>query len=175
MYLELSREIAALKISGVKVTGKVRTTETVRTDKKEATSLVGVLRGADFDILEKLSKADLGNYTLSVGQVQSGFGDLHFEHVYVAQLNNRNVRERLTVNEFLNCFRNQEMKQALILNRLHTVSDALVKALEFKAAKQLVKGVNTSSARVRQVGEEGWVDRLEEIVRKLTGKKELLC
>ncbi|KAL3265697.1 hypothetical protein HHI36_009900 [Cryptolaemus montrouzieri] len=91
-YLELSREIAALNISNVEVAEKGRTTESIRqrswTEKEKATALVGVLGGTALDILEELSKTHLGNYTLIVEQLQSRFGDLHFEHVYGAQVNN---------------------------------------------------------------------------------------
>ncbi|KAL3286660.1 hypothetical protein HHI36_001159 [Cryptolaemus montrouzieri] len=61
------------------------------------------------------------------------------------------------------------MKQALTLNRSHTVSNALV-----KAAKQLVEGVNQSSARMRQVGEDGWVDSFFGKLKPVNEKGQVL-
>ncbi|KAL3286617.1 hypothetical protein HHI36_001116 [Cryptolaemus montrouzieri] len=77
--------MATLKINNVEVDEKGQTSEAVR----KASALVGVLQGAAVDILEKLYKAGLGNYTLIVEQQQSKFGDLYYEHVYGDQLNNR--------------------------------------------------------------------------------------
>ncbi|KAL3290370.1 hypothetical protein HHI36_023712 [Cryptolaemus montrouzieri] len=132
-YLELSREMATLKISNVEVAEKGRTTEAVRV---------------------RLPKFD---------------GSKPWKIHFIPLPRRRKLLHWLVFYEGSKDEAGPHLKQP------HTVSDALVKALEFEAAKQLVKGVNQSSARVRQVGEDGWVDKLEEIVRKLTDKKELRC
>ncbi|KAL3282368.1 hypothetical protein HHI36_005554 [Cryptolaemus montrouzieri] len=65
-YLELSREMATLKMSNVEVTEKGRTTQTVR------------VRLPEFDGSKP--------WEIYFKQFEA---NLHFEHVYFAQLNNR--------------------------------------------------------------------------------------
>lgn len=162
----------------------------------KVTALILALRGEATAILETLSVEERTDYHQLVKRLEMRYGQANFEHVYHSQLRSRyqksneslqqfetdiarlvrlaypgtpeNVMERLAVQSFLDGLRDQEMRQALTLARPTTLVDALTRALEFEAAKQVSK----SQARVRVVQEgSGSVDER----RGFEGKKQTRC
>ncbi|KAK9885731.1 hypothetical protein WA026_012500 [Henosepilachna vigintioctopunctata] len=150
-------------------------------DKIKAVDLILSLRGKTADVLQKASERDQEDYLLLMKALGSRYGDNHKEMLHQAQLEVRcqqhNERlqefhadiERLTrlaypmvtedmlelfcIKSFISGLRDSELIQHLKIIRPKTGTEALVRALEFEAAKATPTQSRTSH-KVRQVEKE---------------------
>ncbi|KAJ8936966.1 hypothetical protein NQ318_015629 [Aromia moschata] len=139
------------------------------TSQEMATSLVISLRGQALETLQSIPEEQQHDYDRIVGALEIRYRHKYLRQVYQSQIKSRQQRsneslqeyeadiERLAPKEFLEQIGIQtfidglldtEMQQALRLGRHTTISDALIAALEFKAAKEASRSYKT---RVRQV------------------------
>ncbi|KAJ8952775.1 hypothetical protein NQ318_008092 [Aromia moschata] len=131
-----------------------------------ATSLVISLRGQALEILQSIPEEQQNDYDRIVGSLEIKYGHKYLRQLYQSQIKSRQQRsneslqeyeadieqlvhlaypqapkdflEQISIHTFIDELVDTEMQQALRLGR-HTqvrVSDALVAALEFKAAKE---------------------------------------
>ncbi|KAJ8934750.1 hypothetical protein NQ318_004600 [Aromia moschata] len=140
-----------------------------------ATSLVISLRGQALEILQSIPEEQQNDYDRIVGALEIRYGHKYLRQVYQSQIKSRQQRsneslqeyeadverlvhlaypqapkeflEQIGIQTFIDGLVDTEMQQALRLGRHTTISDALIAALEFKAAKEASRSYKT---RVRQ-------------------------
>ncbi|KAJ8943097.1 hypothetical protein NQ318_009171 [Aromia moschata] len=146
------------------------------TPQEMATSLVISLRGQALEILQSIPEEQQNDYDRIVGALEIRYGHKYLRQVYQSQIKSRQQRsneslqeyeadverlvhlaypqtpkeffEQIGIQTFIDGLVDIEMQQALRLGRHNTISDALVAALEFKAAKEASRSYKF---RVRQV------------------------
>ncbi|KAJ8942968.1 hypothetical protein NQ318_016743 [Aromia moschata] len=146
------------------------------TSQEMATSLVISLRGQALEILQSIPEEQQNDYDRIVGALEIRYGHKYLRQVYQSQIKSRQQRsneslqeyeadierlihlaypqapkeflEQIGIQTFIDGLVDTEMQQALRLGRHTTISDALIAALEFKAAKEASRSYKT---RVRQV------------------------
>ncbi|KAJ8942120.1 hypothetical protein NQ318_000715 [Aromia moschata] len=134
------------------------------TPQEMATSLVISLRGQALEILQSIPEEQQNDYDRIVGALEIRYGHKYLRQVYQSQIKSRQQRsneslqeyeadierlihlaypqapkeflEQIGIQTFIDGLVDTEMQQALRLGRHTTISDALVAALEFKAAKE---------------------------------------
>ncbi|KAJ8952318.1 hypothetical protein NQ318_017212 [Aromia moschata] len=129
------------------------------TSQEMATSLVISLRGQSLEILQSIPEEQQNDYDRIVGaleirQQRSNESLQEYEadierlvHLAYPQAP-KEFLEQIGIQTFIDGLLDTEMQQALRLGRYTTISDALIAALEFKAAKEASRSYKT---RVRQV------------------------
>ncbi|KAJ8939220.1 hypothetical protein NQ318_014921, partial [Aromia moschata] len=145
------------------------------TPQEMATSLVISLRGQALEILQSIPEEQQNDYDRIVGTLEIRYGHKYLRQVYQSQIKSRQQRsneslqeyeadierlihlaypqapkeflEQIGIQTFIDGLVDTEMQQALRLGRHTTISDALIAALEFKAAKEASRSYKT---RVRQ-------------------------
>ncbi|KAJ8935901.1 hypothetical protein NQ318_016234 [Aromia moschata] len=146
------------------------------TSQEMATSLVISLRGQALEILQSIPEEQQNDYDRIIGALEIRYGHKYLRQVYQSQIKSRQQRsneslqeyeadierlihlaypqapkeflEQIGIQTFIDGLVDTEMQQALRLGRHTTISDALVAALEFKAAKEASRSYKS---RVRQV------------------------
>ncbi|KAJ8944180.1 hypothetical protein NQ318_016160 [Aromia moschata] len=146
------------------------------TSQEMATSLVISLRGQALEILQSIPEEQQNDYDRIIGALEVRYGHKYLRQVYQYQIKSRQQRsneslqeyeadierlihlaypqapkeflEQIGIQTFIDGLVDTEMQQALRLGRHTTISDALIAALEFKAAKEASRSYKT---RVRQV------------------------
>ncbi|KAJ8952765.1 hypothetical protein NQ318_008081 [Aromia moschata] len=134
------------------------------TPQEMATSLVISLRGQALEILQSIPEEQQNDYDRIVGALEIRYGHKYLRQVYQSQIKSRQQRtneslqeyeadierlihlaypqapkeflEQIGIQTFIDGLLDTEMQQALLLGRHATISDALIAALEFKAAKE---------------------------------------
>ncbi|KAJ8952825.1 hypothetical protein NQ318_008146 [Aromia moschata] len=134
------------------------------TPQEMATSLVISLRGQALEILQSIPEEQQNDYDRIVGALEIRYGHKYLRQVYQSQIKSRQQRsneslqeyeadierlihlaypqapkeflEQIGIQTFIDGLVDTEMQQALRLGRHATISDALIAALEFKAAKE---------------------------------------
>ncbi|KAJ8937218.1 hypothetical protein NQ318_005922 [Aromia moschata] len=134
------------------------------TPQEMATSLVIALRGQALEILQSIPEEQQNDYDRIVGALEIRYGHKYLRQVYQSQIKSRQQRsneslqeyeadierlihlaypqapkeflEQIGIQTFIDGLVDTEMQQALRLGRHATISDALIAALEFKAAKE---------------------------------------
>ncbi|KAJ8952772.1 hypothetical protein NQ318_008089, partial [Aromia moschata] len=134
------------------------------TPQEMATSLVISLRGQALEILQSIPEEQQNDYDRIVGALEIRYGHKYLRQVYQSQIKSRQQRsneslqeyeadierlihlaypqapkeflEQIGIQTFIDGLLDTEMQQALRLGRHTTISDALIAALEFKAAKE---------------------------------------
>ncbi|KAJ8946169.1 hypothetical protein NQ318_004422 [Aromia moschata] len=134
------------------------------TPQEMATSLVISLRGQALEILQSIPEEQQNDYDRIVGALEIRYGHKYLRQVYQSQIKSRQQRsneslqeyeadierlihlaypqapkeflEQIGIQTFIDGLLDSEMQQALRLGRHATISDALIAALEFKAAKE---------------------------------------
>ncbi|KAJ8949486.1 hypothetical protein NQ318_005953 [Aromia moschata] len=134
------------------------------TSQEMATSLVISLRGQALEILQSIPEEQQNDYDRIVGALEIRYGHKYLRQVYQSQIKSRQQRtneslqeyeadierlihlaypqapkeflEQIGIQTFIDGLLDTEMQQALRLGRHTTISDVLVAALEFKAAKE---------------------------------------
>ncbi|KAJ8939409.1 hypothetical protein NQ318_007668, partial [Aromia moschata] len=145
------------------------------TSQEMATSLVISLRGQALEILQSIPEEQQNDYDRIIGALEIRYGHKYLRQVYQSQIKSRQQRsneslqeyeadierlihlaypqapkeflEQIGIQTFIDGLVDTEMQQALRLGRHTTISDALIAALEFKAAKEASRSYKT---RVRQ-------------------------
>ncbi|KAJ8942552.1 hypothetical protein NQ318_021954 [Aromia moschata] len=133
------------------------------TSQEMATSLVISLRGQALEILQSIPEEQQNDYDRIIGALEIRYGHKYIRQVYQSQIKSRQQRsneslqeyeadierlihlaypqapkeflEQIGIQTFIDGLVDTEMQQALRLGRHTTISDALIAALEFKAAK----------------------------------------
>ncbi|KAJ8936945.1 hypothetical protein NQ318_015563 [Aromia moschata] len=146
------------------------------TPQEMATSLVISLRGQALEILQSIPEEQQNDYDRIVGALEIRYGHKYLRQVYQSQIKSRQQRsneslqeyeadierlihlaypqapkeflEQIGIQTFIDGLVDTEMQQALRLGRHTTISDALVAALEFKAAKEASRSYKSRGARV---------------------------
>ncbi|KAJ8944177.1 hypothetical protein NQ318_016157 [Aromia moschata] len=146
------------------------------TPQEMATSLVISLRGQALEILQSIPEEQQNDYDRIVGALEIRYGHKYLRQVYQSQIKSRQQRsneslqeyeadierlihlaypqapkeflEQIGIQTFIDGLVDTEMQQALRLGRHATISDALIAALEFKAAKEASRNYKP---KVRQV------------------------
>ncbi|KAJ8943795.1 hypothetical protein NQ318_012440 [Aromia moschata] len=170
------------------------------TPQEMATSLVISLRGQALEILQSIPEEQQNDYDRIVGALEIRYGHKYLRQVYQSQIKSRQQRsneslqeyeadierlihlaypqapkeflEQIGIQTFIDGLVDTEMQQALRLGRHTTISDALVAALEFKAAKEASRSYKS---RVRQVKFDECQSlqvTLEKIMRELNEIKQ---
>ncbi|KAJ8938834.1 hypothetical protein NQ318_000829 [Aromia moschata] len=134
------------------------------TSQEMATSLVISLRGQALEILQSIPEEQQNDYDRIIGALEIRYGHKYLRQVYQSQIKSRQQRsneslqeyeadierlihlaypqapkeflEQIGIQTFIDGLVDTEMQQALRLGRHATISDALIAALEFKAAKE---------------------------------------
>ncbi|KAJ8946263.1 hypothetical protein NQ318_004632 [Aromia moschata] len=134
------------------------------TPQEMATSLVISPRGQALEILQSIPEEQQNDYDRIVGALEIRYGHKYLRQVYQSQIKSRQQRsneslqeyeadierlihlaypqapkeflEQIGIQTFIDGLLDSEMQQALRLGRHTTISDALIAALEFKAAKE---------------------------------------
>ncbi|KAJ8954406.1 hypothetical protein NQ318_011080 [Aromia moschata] len=134
------------------------------TSQEMATSLVISLRGQALEILQSIPEERQNDYDRIVGALEIRYGHKYLRQVYQSQIKSRQQRtneslqeyeadierlvhlaypqapkeflEQIGIQTFIDGLLDTEMQQALRLGRHTTICDALIAALEFKAAKE---------------------------------------
>ncbi|KAJ8954294.1 hypothetical protein NQ318_005877 [Aromia moschata] len=143
------------------------------TPQEMATSLVISLRGQALEILHSIPEEQQNDYDRIVGALEIRYGHKYLRQVYQSQIKSRQQRsneslqeyeadierlihlaypqapkeflEQIGIQTFIDGLVDTEMQQALRLGRHTTISDALVAALEFKAAKEASRSYKSRS------------------------------
>ncbi|KAJ8932554.1 hypothetical protein NQ318_004708 [Aromia moschata] len=143
------------------------------TPQEMATSLVISLRGQALEILQSIPEEQQNDYDRIVGALEIRYGHKYLRQVYQSQIKSRQQRsneslqeyeadierlihlaypqapkeflEQIGIQTFIDGLVDTEMQQALRLGRHTTISDALVAALEFKAAKEASRSYKSRS------------------------------
>ncbi|KAJ8936913.1 hypothetical protein NQ318_010940 [Aromia moschata] len=134
------------------------------TPQEMATSLVISLRGQALEILQSIPEEQQNDYDRIVGALEIRYGHKYLRQVYQSQIKSRQQRtneslqeyeadierlvhlaypqapkeflEQIGIQTFIDGLLDTEMQQALRLGRHTMICDALIAALEFKAAKE---------------------------------------
>ncbi|KAJ8962691.1 hypothetical protein NQ318_001088 [Aromia moschata] len=132
--------------------------------KKWLLKLVISLRGQALEILQSIPEEQQNDYDRIIGALEIRYGHKYLRQVYQSQIKSRQQRsneslqeyeadierlihlaypqapkeflEQIGIQTFIDGLLDSEMQQALRLGRHTTISDALIAALEFKAAKE---------------------------------------
>ncbi|KAJ8962919.1 hypothetical protein NQ318_001330 [Aromia moschata] len=162
------------------------------TPQEMATSLVISLRGQALEILQSIPEEQQNDYDRIVGALEIRYGHKYLRQVYQSQIKSRQQRsneslqeyeadierlihlaypqapkeflEQIGIQTFIDGLVDTEMQQALRLGRHTTISDALIAALEFKAAKEASRSYKslikvamqreTQDAQVREMSDQ---------------------
>ncbi|KAJ8949276.1 hypothetical protein NQ318_022791 [Aromia moschata] len=147
------------------------------TPQEMATSLVISLRGQALEILQSIPEEQQNDYDRIVGALEIRYGHKYLRQVYQSQIKSRQQRsneslqeyeadierlihlaypqapkeflEQIGIQTFIDGLVDTEMQQALRLGRHTTISDALVAALEFKAAKEASRSYKSRGGACR--------------------------
>ncbi|KAJ8962270.1 hypothetical protein NQ318_018249 [Aromia moschata] len=169
------------------------------TPQEMATSLVISLRGQALEILQSIPEEQQNDYDRIVGALEIRYGHKYLRQVYQSQIKSRQQRsneslqeyeadierlihlaypqapkeflEQIGIQTFIDGLVDIEMQQALRLGRHTTISDALVAALEFKAAKEASR---TYKSRERQSFPNPRPKTSFQITSKKFGKRQLV-
>ncbi|KAJ8956837.1 hypothetical protein NQ318_014251 [Aromia moschata] len=147
------------------------------TSQEMATSLVISLRGQALEILQSIPEEQQNDYDRIIGALEIRYGHKYLRQVYQSQIKSRQQRsneslqeyeadierlihlaypqapkeflEQIGIQTFIDGLVDTEMQQALRLGRHTTISDALIAALEFKAAKEASRSYKTRERQVK--------------------------
>ncbi|KAJ8962745.1 hypothetical protein NQ318_001143 [Aromia moschata] len=155
------------------------------TPQEMATSLVISLRGQALEILQSIPEEQQNDYDRIVGTLEIRAGskevmslfkntkltsnDLSIWHT-LKHL--KNFSSKLASRLLFDGLLDTEMQQALRLGRHTTISDALIAALEFKAAKEASRSYKTRVRQVKFDECQSLQETLEKIMRELNEIKQ---
>ncbi|KAJ8952419.1 hypothetical protein NQ318_014511, partial [Aromia moschata] len=167
------------------------------TSQEMATSLVISLRGQALEILQSIPEEQQNDYDRIVRALEISYGHKYLRQVYQSQIKSRQQRtneslqeyeadierlihlaylqapkeflEQIGIQTFIDGLLDTEMQQALRLGRHTTISDVLVAALEFKAAKEASRSYKPL---VRQVKFEECQSLEDTIKKELERRKQ---
>ncbi|KAJ8948174.1 hypothetical protein NQ318_010447 [Aromia moschata] len=170
------------------------------TPQEMATSLVISLRGQALEILQSIPEEQQNDYDRIVGALEIRYGHKYLRQVYQSQIKSRQQRsneslqeyeadierlvhlaypqapkeflEQIGIQTFIDGLLDTEMQQALRLGRHTTISDALIAALEFKAAKEASRSYKTRIRQVKFDECQSLQETLEKIMRELNEIKQ---
>ncbi|KAJ8962301.1 hypothetical protein NQ318_018280 [Aromia moschata] len=170
------------------------------TSQEMATSLVISLRGQALEILQSIPEEQQNDYDRIVGALEIRYGHKYLRQVYQSQIKSRQQRsneslqeyeadierlihlaypqapkeflEQIGIQTFIDGLLDTEMQQALRLGRHTTISDALIAALEFKAAKEASRSYKTRIRQVKFDECQSLQETLEKIMRELNEIKQ---
>ncbi|KAJ8953812.1 hypothetical protein NQ318_006660 [Aromia moschata] len=151
------------------------------TPQEMATSLVISLRGQALEILQSIPEEQQNDYDRIVGALEIRYGHKYLRQVYQSQIKSRQQRtneslqeyeadierlihlaypqapkeflEQIGIQTFIDGLLDTEMQQALRLGRHTTISDVLVAALEFKAAKEASRNYKPKQRNSRSLAQ----------------------
>ncbi|KAJ8948000.1 hypothetical protein NQ318_011887 [Aromia moschata] len=163
------------------------------TPQEMATSLVISLRGQALEILQSIPEEQQNDYDRIVGALEIRYGHKYLRQVYQSQIKSRQQRtneslqeyeadierlvhlaypqapkeflEQIGIQTFIDGLLDTEMQQALRLGRHTTICDALIAALEFKAAKEASRSYKSL---VRQVKFDECQENQDAQVREMS-------
>ncbi|KAJ8952837.1 hypothetical protein NQ318_008158 [Aromia moschata] len=170
------------------------------TSQEMATSLVISLRGQALEILQSIPEEQQNDYDRIIGALEIRYGHKYLRQVYQSQIKSRQQRsneslqeyeadierlihlaypqapkeflEQIGIQTFIDGLLDTEMQQALRLGRHTTISDALIAALEFKAAKEASRSYKTRVRQVKFDECQSLQETLEKIMRELNEIKQ---
>ncbi|KAJ8949819.1 hypothetical protein NQ318_000517 [Aromia moschata] len=171
------------------------------TPQEMATSLVISLRGQALEILQSIPEEQQNDYDRIVGALEIRYGHKYLRQVYQSQIKSRQQRtneslqeyeadierlihlaypqapkeflEQIGIQTFIDGLLDTEMQQALWLGRHTTISDVLVAALEFKAAKEASRNYKPKVRQVTFDESQSLKETIEKIMRDtLNGMRE---
>ncbi|KAJ8935649.1 hypothetical protein NQ318_004490 [Aromia moschata] len=170
------------------------------TSQEMATSLVISLRGQALEILQSIPEEQQNDYDRIVGALEIRYGHKYLRQVYQSQIKSRQQRsneslqeyeadierlihlaypqapkeflEQIGIQTFIDGLVDTEMQQALRLGRHTTISDALVAALEFKAAKEASRSYKSRVRQVKFDECQSLPETMEKIMRALNQIKQ---
>ncbi|KAJ8948859.1 hypothetical protein NQ318_013512 [Aromia moschata] len=170
------------------------------TPQEMATSLVISLRGQALEILQSIPEEQQNDYDRIVGALEIRYGHKYLRQVYQSQIKSRQQRsneslqeyeadierlihlaypqapkeflEQIGIQTFIDGLVDTEMQQALRLGRHTTISDALVAALEFKAAKEASRSYKSRVRQVKFDECQSLPETMEKIMRALDEIKQ---
>ncbi|KAJ8944536.1 hypothetical protein NQ318_009699 [Aromia moschata] len=171
------------------------------TPQEMATSLVISLRGQALEILQSIPDEQQNDYDRILGALEIRYGHKYLRQVYKSQLKSRQQRtneslqeyeadierlihlaypqapkeflEQIGIQTFIDGLLDTEMQQALRLGRHTTISDVLVAALEFKAAKEASRNCKPKVRQVTFDESQSLKETIEKIMRDtLNGMRE---
>ncbi|KAJ8961386.1 hypothetical protein NQ318_014631 [Aromia moschata] len=170
------------------------------TSQEMATSLVISLRGQALEILQSIPEEQQNDYDRIIGALEIRYGHKYLRQVYQSQIKSRQQRsneslqeyeadierlihlaypqapkeflEQIGIQTFIDGLVDTEMQQALRLGRHTTISDALIAALEFKAAKEASRSYKTRIRQVKFDECQSLQETLEKIMRELNEIKQ---
>ncbi|KAJ8948954.1 hypothetical protein NQ318_022976 [Aromia moschata] len=172
------------------------------TPQEMATSLVISLRGQALEILHSIPEEQQNDYDRIVGALEIRYGHKYLRQVYQSQIKSRQQRtneslqeyeadierlihlaypqapkeflEQIGIQTFIDGLLDTEMQQALRLGRHTTISDVLVAALEFKAAKEASRNYKPKVRQVTFDESQSLKETIEKIMRDtLNGMREM--
>ncbi|KAJ8943519.1 hypothetical protein NQ318_023029, partial [Aromia moschata] len=170
------------------------------TPQEMATSLVISLRGQALEILQSIPEEQQNDYNRIVGALEIRYGHKYLRQVYQSQIKSRQQRsneslqeyeadierlvhlaypqapkeflEQIGIQTFIDGLVDTEMQQALRPGRHTTISDALVAALEFKAAKEASRSYKSRVRQVKFDECQSLPETMEKIMRALDEIKQ---
>ncbi|KAJ8942043.1 hypothetical protein NQ318_002798 [Aromia moschata] len=171
------------------------------TPQEMATSLVISLRGQALEILQSIPEEQQNDYDRIVGALEIRYGHKYLRQVYQSQIKSRQQRsneslqeyeadierlihlaypqapkeflEQIGIQTFIDGLVDTEMQQALRLGRHATISDALIAALEFKAAKEASRNYKPKVRQVTFDESQSLKETIEKIMREtLNGMRQ---
>ncbi|KAJ8937331.1 hypothetical protein NQ318_011835 [Aromia moschata] len=151
------------------------------TSQEMATSLVISLRGQALEILQSISEEQQNDYDRIVGALEIRYGHKYLRQVYQSQIKSRQQSSNESLQEyeadierltFIDGLVDTEMQQALRLGRHTTISDALIAALEFKAAKEASRSYKPLVRQVKFDECQSLKKTLEKMMRELNEIKQ---
>ncbi|KAJ8955239.1 hypothetical protein NQ318_000265 [Aromia moschata] len=170
------------------------------TSQEMATSLVMCLRGQALEILHSIPEEQQNDYDRIIGALEIRYGHKYLRQIYQSQIKSRQQRsnesfqeyeadverlvhlaypqapkeflEQIGIQTFIDGLVDTEMQQALRLGRHTTVSNALVAALEFKAAKEASRSYKSRVRQVKFDECQSLQETMEKIMRELNEIKQ---
>ncbi|KAJ8958720.1 hypothetical protein NQ318_016448 [Aromia moschata] len=164
------------------------------TPQEMATSLVISLRGQALEILQSIPEEQQNDYDRIVGALEIRYGHKYLRQVYQSQIKSRQQRtneslqeyeadierlihlaypqapkeflEQIVIQTFIDGLVDTEMQQALRLGRHTTISDALIAALEFKAAKEASRSYKHLVRQVKFDECQSLEDTIKKMIRE---------
>ncbi|KAJ8943248.1 hypothetical protein NQ318_009939 [Aromia moschata] len=164
------------------------------TPQEMATSLVISLRGQALEILQSIPEEQQNDYDRIVGALEIRYGHKYLRQVYQSQIKSRQQRsneslqeyeadierlihlaypqapkeflEQIGIQTFIDGLLDSEMQQALRLGRHTTISDALIAALEFKAAKEASRSYKHLVRQVKFDECQSLEDTIKKMIRE---------
>ncbi|KAJ8948479.1 hypothetical protein NQ318_000015 [Aromia moschata] len=145
------------------------------TPQEMATSLVISLRGQALEILQSIPEEQQNDYDRIVGALEIRYGHKYLRQVYQSQIKSRQQRTNESLQEYEADIERLTQKCSKLCGRRHTtISDVLVAALEFKAAKEASRNYKPKVRQVTFDESQSLKETIEKIMRDtLNGMREM--